>query len=121
MVIDESSRHAIFTRLQEVLGEEHARVLMEHMPPVGWAEVATKHDIAALGREIDLRLEAQGIALSKDIETMDARSAARTGALAAELRAEMNSQTRTFVTWLLAGMGTSTATAVAALVVALRA
>ena len=47
MVIDESSRHGMFSRLQEVLGKEHAAVLMEHLPPVGWADVATKRDLEA--------------------------------------------------------------------------
>ncbi|MEX2626594.1 MAG: hypothetical protein WD225_06900 [Ilumatobacteraceae bacterium] len=30
---------------------------MEHLPPVGWADVATKHDLHALGERIDLRFE----------------------------------------------------------------
>ena len=38
MAIDERSRHELFVRLEEVLGEEHATVLMEHLPPVGWAD-----------------------------------------------------------------------------------
>ncbi|HEX6262540.1 MAG TPA: hypothetical protein VF097_06805 [Actinomycetota bacterium] len=51
MAIDERSRHRMYERLQEVLGEEEAATLMEHLPPVGWADVVTKHDL-------DLRLEA---------------------------------------------------------------
>jgi len=51
MAIDERSRHRMYERLQEVLGEEEAATLMEHLPPVGWADVVTK-------RDLDLRLEA---------------------------------------------------------------
>ncbi|HVT19848.1 MAG TPA: hypothetical protein VHE57_00475 [Mycobacteriales bacterium] len=49
MTISEQSRHALHTRLVEVLGEQEAVVLMEHLPPVGWADVATKRDLDHLG------------------------------------------------------------------------
>ena len=48
MAISEESRHTLYTRLQAVLGHEAAATLMAHLPPVGWADVATKHDLAAL-------------------------------------------------------------------------
>jgi hypothetical protein len=34
--------------LEEVLGSEEGATLMEHLPPVGWADVAKKRDIEAL-------------------------------------------------------------------------
>ncbi len=48
MAIDERSRHALFVRLEEILGPEQASTLMEHLPPVGWADVATKRDLDQL-------------------------------------------------------------------------
>ena len=45
MAIDERTRHQLFLRLEEVLGDEEANTLMEHLPPVGWADVATKRDL----------------------------------------------------------------------------
>ncbi len=45
MAITEQSRHRMFQRLSEVLGAEEASTLMEHLPPVGWADVATKRDL----------------------------------------------------------------------------
>jgi hypothetical protein len=45
MAVDERSRHELHRRLEETLGAEPAATLMAHLPPVGWAEVATKQDI----------------------------------------------------------------------------
>jgi hypothetical protein len=51
MAIDEQSRHQMYARLEEVLGPEEARTLMQHLPPVGWADVATKRDLEMLRLE----------------------------------------------------------------------
>jgi hypothetical protein len=58
MVLDERSRHELYLRLEAVLGPEAAATLMEHLPPVGWADVATKRDLDALEQRLDLRFEA---------------------------------------------------------------
>ena len=52
MAINEESRHELYRRLEEVLGHQQAATLMEHLPPVGWADVATKRDLDALGAEL---------------------------------------------------------------------
>jgi hypothetical protein len=57
MVVDDRSRHELYRRLEEVLGLEAATTLIEHLPPVGWADVATKADLAALEQRIDDRLD----------------------------------------------------------------
>jgi hypothetical protein len=48
MAISEESRHELFQRLEQVLGAKQAATLMEHLPPVGWADVATRRDLDAL-------------------------------------------------------------------------
>ena len=45
MAITEQQRHQLFTKLEELIGIEEATTLMEHLPPVGWADVATKSDL----------------------------------------------------------------------------
>lgn len=89
MAIDERSRHALHIKLEELLGAEEASILMEHLPPVGWANVVTK-------RDLDLKLDA----LEHE--------------LLATFRAELNAQTRTMVQWLIFATSASTV-AVAAL------
>ena len=49
----EESRYALMRRLEDVLGHDEAVTLIEHLPPVGWAEVATKHDLAHLEARIE--------------------------------------------------------------------
>ena len=56
MVLDERARHQLFLRLEEVLGPESAETLMEMMPPVGWADVATRHDLDNLGNQLRVEI-----------------------------------------------------------------
>jgi hypothetical protein len=58
MALDERARHELFLRLEQVLGPAQAETLMEMMPPVGWADVATKRDLDALEQRLDMRVEA---------------------------------------------------------------
>ena len=87
MAIDERSRHVLFNRLQEILGEEQATVLMEHLPPVGWAEVATKRDLE--------RLESQ---FSRDLDQLEIRFEAKLDAkIDASARDIMSRMTTTMI------------------------
>jgi len=44
MTITEANRHRLHQALIASVGEEEAATLMEHLPPIGWADVATKSD-----------------------------------------------------------------------------
>lgn len=57
MAITETSRHRLHTTLETVLGEEQAATLMEHLPPTGWGDVATKRDLDHLREIMDVRFE----------------------------------------------------------------
>jgi hypothetical protein len=58
MVVDEGQRLRMVGRLHEVLGDDVADTLMGYLPPGGWAEVATKGDLAELrGEMVELRAD----------------------------------------------------------------
>ena len=90
MAIDERSRHALHQRLEEVLGPEQAATLMEHLPPVGWADVATKRDLdllqAATKRDVDV--------LRTEIGSVEQR-------IRSDVRDQILSAERHFISWLL--------------------
>ena len=53
MAVDERTRHEMYSGLEEKLGPVVADALMAHLPPVGWADVATKQDLAALAQRFE--------------------------------------------------------------------
>jgi hypothetical protein len=80
-------------RLREILGEQHARTLMEHLPR---ADLATKADLLSLEQRMDLKLE-----------SLEHR-------LLAAFRSELMYQTRTFTIGMVGSIATVGALAVAA-------
>jgi hypothetical protein len=58
MQIDERTRREMYEQLEAVLGAQTADALMEHLPPVGWAEVATKTDLNFTTADLRSRMDA---------------------------------------------------------------
>lgn len=52
MTISDQTRHRLHQRLDEVLGPDDAATLMEHLPPVGWADVATRRDLDHMAMQL---------------------------------------------------------------------
>jgi ubiquinone biosynthesis protein UbiJ len=44
-MVDERAPFPLHRKLVETLGEDDAVTLMNHLPPTGWADVATRHDV----------------------------------------------------------------------------
>lgn len=47
MALTYSQRTSMFNTLTEVMGQDDAEILMEHLPPSGWDNIATKQDLRA--------------------------------------------------------------------------
>ena len=58
MTVDEQSRHLLYRRLQEVLGQAEATTLMEHLPAGGVGRLATKDDLRAVRDELEHKIDA---------------------------------------------------------------
>lgn len=58
MAVSERSRHQLYGKLEETIGAEAATTLIEHLPPTGWADVATKRDLDQLEQRVDARFNA---------------------------------------------------------------
>jgi len=57
MAVDERSRHRLYRKLEEVLGPEEAGTLMDHIPPVGFADLSTKKDLENLEHRLTAKME----------------------------------------------------------------
>ena len=59
MAVDERRRHQLYRKLEEVLGQDEAGTLMDHLPPVGWGDVARRSDIERLSERLSDRFDAK--------------------------------------------------------------
>ncbi|MEZ5170906.1 MAG: hypothetical protein R3A49_09195 [Acidimicrobiia bacterium] len=72
MTIDEHTRHHVHEIAREQWGELAADTLMEMLPPLGWADVATKRDLEALEARIDFRFDALRLELRGEMQDLKA-------------------------------------------------
>jgi hypothetical protein len=70
MTVDEQSRHRLYRRLQEVLGQDEATTLMEHLPTGGVGELATKDDLSAVRDELRHEIQAVRHELRHEIQAV---------------------------------------------------
>jgi hypothetical protein len=82
VTVSERQRLELYERLGETLGKEHAEVLMDYLPPVGWNDVARRSDIDVLRAEMHSEI--------------------------ANLRIELHAGLRRQMAWLLTAIGVAT-------------
>ena len=129
MAISEQHRYHLHQKLEQVLGAEEATTLMEHLPPVGWSEMATKHDIGDLRASIgelsaatkhdisELRASIGELRLAtkenlEDLErSLDGRFKQQEDRLSARLERELRLMTWRFVTVVIAALSVALAVA----------
>ena len=59
MAVSERQRHALHEWTRTAASEEVAETLMELLPPVGWADVATKRDLGQLEARLAATLQTE--------------------------------------------------------------
>jgi hypothetical protein len=115
MSVDEARRLLRHDAARDAWGAEAALVLMEMLPPTGWADVATKRDLDALEARTDARfaridarfdaVDARFEALDTRFEALDARFEAidfRFETVEARLEAKFEAGFRRVIQWNVA-------------------
>ena len=67
MAVDEQARHRFYNRAVEVFGEEEAAILMAHLPPGGWPNLATKQDVLQLRQDMKQDLQILEVRLKSHV------------------------------------------------------
>lgn len=89
MTISDADRRNLYTGLEEILGPVRAEVLMEHLPPVGWADVATKEDLDGLEKRLNSKLHLVREAASADIAALSGKLDTKIATLSGKLDTEI--------------------------------
>jgi hypothetical protein len=89
----ERQRHILHEELNQYLTPLSTDELMDYLPPVGWADVATKADLGIIRNEMDaLRAELRGdnAELRGEIKALRSEVRGEIGALRSEVRGEID-------------------------------
>jgi len=86
----EAGRHRLYETIKEQWGEQNADELMSYLPPVGWADVATKGDLDALRVATKQDLETLRVATKQDLDALRIATKHELAILSAELRAKID-------------------------------
>ena len=95
MSITEASRFQLRTAIGQILSEEAADTLMELLPPVGWADVATKTDLQHLRDELKGDINSLRVAIKTDLHALQLT-------IEATLEKRLHEQTRWLITTMIA-------------------
>jgi hypothetical protein len=117
MSITEASRFQLRTAIGQILSEEAADTLMELLPPVGWADVATKTDLQHLRDELKAEIQSLRVATKTDLQHLRNEFKADIQALQLSfettLEKRLHEQTKWFITTMIAMNAVTVAVAVA--------
>ena len=97
MAVDERGRLQLADAAKRAFGDDAGVTLMELLPPVGWADVATKQDLLSLEprfASIDSRLVALDTRMGKVEDKLD------------DISKELRAQTWKLMTLMVAVVGT---------------
>ena len=116
MVIHERTCHLMYLGLEEKLGTEVTDSLMQHLPPVGWADVATRHDLEGQVLLLRTDLEAQIGRLRTDLEAQIAALRFEMNLLRSDLLREISESSQRNLRWTVGAVLAGNAAVVGAVV-----
>ena len=97
MAITEESRQDLFQLFETTYGREGALLIMDFLPPVGWADVATKHDLDTQTTLISHQLRAE-------IAQLEVRLLTAIGSFRDEVHAERRAMSRAVILALVVAL-----------------
>jgi len=101
MTITEAERFQMHEALSTAHGKEVAAIIMEHLPPTGWGDVARRSDVADLRVLTTKDMEIVRIALTSEMQMLGAELRGDMQALRLELRTEMHMLFNKQLKWLV--------------------
>lgn len=96
MSVTESERNKLYNWFEEHMGDTRAEALMRLLPPVGWADVATKRDLDTL-------------ATTDELHQLGAELRGEIHGLRGEMQQMRGDLQQTFVRWMFAAHGATVA------------
>ena len=97
MAITDAQRHRLHNKLDQVLGEEDAAVLISHLPPSGWSDVARTSDLDELERRIETRADARFAVVDSRFAVVDSRFETMEARFGAAIERSMREQMGRFL------------------------
>lgn len=94
-MLSERRRHDLYATCRERLGEEATETLMELLPPVGWADVATRSDFESFGAIFRTDLHSEIAAVRSELHTEIAASRSEIRSEIATLSSELHTEIAT--------------------------
>jgi hypothetical protein len=96
MAVDERGRLQLADAAKRALGDEAGITLMELLPPVGWADVATKQDLTHLEHRFDA-IDDRFVAVERRLDALERRLD--------DISREIRAQTSKLMTLMVAVVG----------------
>ena len=101
MTTTEAERFQMHESLIHTHGKEVADIIMEHLPPTGWGDVARRSDVAGLQVLTKKDIDMLRISIRGDMEALRLEMRGEMQALRLEMRSEMHMLFNKQLKWLV--------------------
>ena len=120
MITTEAERFQMHEALIDAHGKEVAAIIMEHLPPTGWGDVARRSDVAGLQVLTKKDIDMLRISMSGDMEALRLEMRGEMQALRLEMRSEMHVLFNKQLKWLVGMVITAQALGTGALLAGMK-